>query len=59
MARCREHRVAFDEAYFEYVHNPPEHFSSRASDGTSLFSDLLENPGLASLRVGYGIAHRS
>lgn len=50
--------VAFDEAYFEYVHNPPDALKCiRERDNVIVLRTFSKIQGLASLRVGYGVAH--
>lgn len=51
--------VAFDEAYFEYVENPPDTLRYvRAQANVIVLRTFSKIQGLASLRIGYGIAHR-
>jgi len=50
--------VAFDEAYFEYVNNPPETLKFiRERKNVIVLRTFSKIQGLASLRVGYGMAH--
>lgn len=50
--------VAFDEAYFEYVDNPPDTIQFvRERQNVIVLRTFSKIQGLASLRVGYGIAH--
>jgi histidinol-phosphate aminotransferase len=50
--------VAFDEAYFEYVDNPPNTLQFvRDRKNIIVLRTFSKIQGLASLRVGYGIAH--
>ncbi|MGI9089141.1 MAG: histidinol-phosphate transaminase [Chthoniobacterales bacterium] len=51
--------VAFDEAYFEYVENPPDTLQFiRERKNVIILRTFSKIQGLASLRIGYGIAHR-
>ncbi|MGZ5019705.1 MAG: pyridoxal phosphate-dependent aminotransferase, partial [Chthoniobacterales bacterium] len=50
--------VAFDEAYFEYVDDPPNTLQYiRERTNVVVLRTFSKIHGLASLRVGYGIAH--
>ena len=50
--------VAFDEAYFEYVDNPPDTLQFiRDRKNVIVLRTFSKIQGLASLRIGYGIAH--
>ncbi len=50
--------VAFDEAYFEYVENPPDTLQfTRAHRNVIVLRTFSKIQGLASLRIGYGIGH--
>lgn len=50
--------VAFDEAYFEYVDNPPDTLRFvRERQNVIVLRTFSKIQGLASLRIGYGIAH--
>ena len=50
--------VAFDEAYLEYVDNPPDTVQfARKQKNVIVLRTFSKIQGLASLRVGYGIAH--
>ncbi len=50
--------VAFDEAYFEYVDRPPDTLQFiRERRNVIVLRTFSKIQGLASLRVGYGIAH--
>ncbi|MGZ5553957.1 MAG: histidinol-phosphate transaminase [Chthoniobacterales bacterium] len=50
--------VAFDEAYFEYVDDPPDTLQFiRERTNVVVLRTFSKIHGLASLRVGYGIAH--
>ncbi|MGZ5504637.1 MAG: histidinol-phosphate transaminase [Chthoniobacterales bacterium] len=50
--------VAFDEAYFEYVDDPPNALQYiRERSNVVVLRTFSKIHGLASLRVGYGIAH--
>ena len=50
--------VALDEAYFEYVDQPPDTLSFiRSRQNVIVLRTFSKIQGLASLRVGYGIAH--
>ncbi len=50
--------VAFDEAYFEYVDNPPDTLQFvRERKNVIVLRTFSKIQGLASLRVGYGMAH--
>jgi histidinol-phosphate aminotransferase len=49
--------VVFDEAYFEYLDNPPETLRFvRAGRNVAVLRTFSKIQGLASLRIGYGIA---
>jgi histidinol-phosphate aminotransferase len=49
--------VVFDEAYFEYLDNPPDTLRFvRAGRNVAVLRTFSKMQGLASLRVGYGIA---
>jgi len=49
--------VVFDEAYFEYLENPPDTLRFvRAGRNVAVLRTFSKIQGLASLRVGYGIA---
>ncbi len=49
--------VVFDEAYFEYLDNPPDTMRFvRAGRNVAVLRTFSKIQGLASLRVGYGIA---
>lgn len=49
--------VVFDEAYFEYLDNPPDTLRFvRAGRNVAVLRTFSKIQGLASLRVGYGIA---
>jgi histidinol-phosphate aminotransferase len=49
--------VVFDEAYFEYLDNPPDTLRFvRAGRNIAVLRTFSKIQGLASLRVGYGIA---
>jgi histidinol-phosphate aminotransferase len=58
MQRVPEHvLVAFDEAYFEYVDNPPDTLKFvREGRNVIVLRTFSKIHGLASLRLGYGIA---
>src|SRR5215212_2874663 len=50
--------AAFDEAYFEYVDNPPDTLQFvRTRPNVIVLRTFSKIQGLASLRIGYGIAH--
>jgi histidinol-phosphate aminotransferase len=50
--------VVFDEAYFEYLDDPPDTLRFvRAGRNVAVLRTFSKMQGLASLRVGYGIAH--
>ncbi|MBA2242213.1 MAG: histidinol-phosphate transaminase [Chthoniobacterales bacterium] len=50
--------VAFDEAYFEYVENPPDTLKFvRDRRNVIVLRTFSKIQGLASLRIGYGLAH--
>ena len=50
--------VAFDEAYFEYVDDPPDTLKFvHAGRNVVVLRTFSKIQGLASLRIGYGIAH--
>jgi len=50
--------VAFDEAYFEYVDHPPDTLQFvRERQNVMVLRTFSKIQGLASLRIGYGIAH--
>ena len=50
--------VAFDEAYFEYVDNPPDTIQFvRERQNVIVLRTFSKIYGLAGVRVGYGIAH--
>ncbi len=50
--------VAFDEAYFEYVEQPPDTLQYiRARENVIVLRTFSKIFGLASLRLGYGMAH--
>jgi histidinol-phosphate aminotransferase len=50
--------VAFDEAYFEYVDNPPDTLQFiRERRNVIILRTFSKIQGLASLRIGYGVAH--
>ena len=50
--------VAFDEAYFEYVDQPPDTLRFvRERRNVIVLRTFSKIQGLASLRIGYGIAH--
>jgi len=50
--------VAFDEAYFEYVERPPDTLQfMRDRRNVIILRTFSKIQGLASLRIGYGIAH--
>ncbi|MDQ2658788.1 MAG: histidinol-phosphate transaminase [Verrucomicrobiota bacterium] len=50
--------VAFDEAYFEYVEHPPDTLKFlREHRNIIVLRTFSKIQGLASLRIGYGIAH--
>lgn len=50
--------VAFDEAYFEYVDHPPDTLQFiRDRQNVIVLRTFSKIQGLASLRLGYGIAH--
>lgn len=50
--------VAFDEAYFEYVEQPPDTLQFvRARRNVIVLRTFSKIQGLANLRIGYGIAH--
>lgn len=50
--------VAFDEAYFEYVDNPPDTLRFiRDRQNVIVLRTFSKIQGLANLRVGYGLAH--
>ena len=50
--------VAFDEAYFEYVDGPPDTVKFvRDRPNVIVLRTFSKIQGLASLRIGYGIAH--
>ena len=49
--------VCFDEAYFEYVDAPPDALKFvREGRNVIVLRTFSKSQGLASLRVGYGIA---
>jgi histidinol-phosphate aminotransferase len=49
--------VVFDEAYFEYLENPPDTLRFvRAGRNVAVLRTFSKIQGLASLRIGYGIA---
>jgi histidinol-phosphate aminotransferase len=49
--------VVFDEAYFEYLDHPPDTLRFvRASRNVAVLRTFSKIQGLASLRIGYGIA---
>jgi histidinol-phosphate aminotransferase len=49
--------VVFDEAYFEYLDNPPDSLRFvRAGRNVAVLRTFSKIQGLASLRIGYGIA---
>jgi histidinol-phosphate aminotransferase len=49
--------VVFDEAYFEYLDNPPDTLRFvRAGRNVAVLRTFSKIQGLASLRIGYGIA---
>lgn len=51
--------VAFDEAYFEYVDNPPDTLRyALERRNVIVLRTFSKIQGLASLRLGYGVAHR-
>ena len=59
MSRLPENVIAvFDEAYFEYVDNPPNTLRF-VRDGRNIVTlrTFSKIAGLAGLRIGYGIAH--
>ena len=50
--------VAFDEAYFEYVDQPPDTLKFiRDRKNVIVLRTFSKIQGLASLRIGYGLAH--
>ena len=50
--------VAFDEAYFEYVDNPPDTLRFvRERQNVIVLRTFSKIQGLASLRIGYGMGH--
>ena len=50
--------VAFDEAYFEYVDAPPDTLKFiRDRRNVIVLRTFSKIQGLASLRIGYGMAH--
>lgn len=50
--------VAFDEAYFEYIENPPNTLQFlRDRRNVLVLRTFSKIQGLASLRIGYGLAH--
>lgn len=50
--------VAFDEAYFEYVANPPDTLQFiRERRNVIVLRTFSKIQGLANLRIGYGLAH--
>ncbi|MEP6821124.1 MAG: histidinol-phosphate transaminase [Chthoniobacterales bacterium] len=50
--------VAFDEAYFEYVDNPPDTLQYiRERENVIVLRTFSKIYGLAGLRLGYGMAH--
>jgi histidinol-phosphate aminotransferase len=50
--------VAFDEAYFEYVDQPPDTLQFiRGRQNVIVLRTFSKIQGLANLRIGYGIAH--
>lgn len=50
--------VAFDEAYFEYVDHPPDTLQFiRERQNVIVLRTFSKIQGLASLRIGYGVAH--
>ncbi|MEO5721682.1 MAG: histidinol-phosphate transaminase [Chthoniobacterales bacterium] len=50
--------VAFDEAYFEYVDAPPDTLKFiRERQNVIVLRTFSKIQGLASLRIGYGVAH--
>ena len=54
---CRKIVVAFDEAYFEYLENPPDTLRFvRERRNIIVLRTFSKIQGLASLRIGYGIA---
>ena len=59
MARLPERIVAvFDEAYFEFLDNPPDVLQYVAGRNVVVLRTFSKIHGLANLRVGYGIASR-
>ena len=61
MARVPAHIViVFDEAYFEFLHNPPDTLKYvRQSRNVVVLRTFSKIHGLAGLRIGYGVATRS
>lgn len=50
--------VVFDEAYFEYLSDPPDTLRFvRAGRNVAVLRTFSKIQGLASLRIGYGLAH--
>ena len=50
--------VAFDEAYFEYVDDPPDTLQYvREKQNVIVLRTFSKMQGLANLRIGYGIGH--
>jgi histidinol-phosphate aminotransferase len=57
VARAPENIViVFDEAYFEFLGNPPENLKFVQNKNVVVLRTFSKIHGLASLRVGYGIA---
>ncbi|MEP7015026.1 MAG: histidinol-phosphate transaminase [Verrucomicrobiota bacterium] len=51
--------AVFDEAYFEFLENPPDMFPYvRSNQNVIVLRTFSKIHGLASLRVGYGVASR-
>jgi histidinol-phosphate aminotransferase len=49
--------IVFDEAYFEYLENPPDSLRFvRAGRNVAVLRTFSKIQGLASLRIGYGLA---
>lgn len=60
ISRLPENIIAvFDEAYFEFLDNPPDTLRHvRGGKNVVVLRTFSKIHGLASLRIGYGIAHR-
>lgn len=61
MSHVPEHIVTvFDEAYFEFLHNPPDTLKYVRQDcNVVVLRTFSKIHGLAALRIGYGVAARS